>query len=117
MITEPILIFQDELFLDGMSNPVIDGPGALVCSSRIVQPQWRDVIGNTRITGIGAIKVMETSNSTTWFSQLIRGNEAGSNSTDRNGLITCRVGASDQEVVDVIASIKYVALYIRQDGE
>ena len=121
LVTEPILIFQDELIFDGTSDPEfseVDAPGALVCRSETRQPRWNDVIGNNRIPTSGNIQVIETEPATDpGFSQLIRGDEAGSDSDDHNGLITCRVGASGFSNVDVVASLKYVALYIREEGE
>ena len=121
-VTEPILIFQDELIFGGTSDPVlgdVNAPGALVCRSQIVQPHWRDVIGNDRIpTNNGVIRVIETASGVTpGFSQLIRGSEAGLTSDDRNGLITCRVPTANLVVEDVVANFKYVALYIREEGE
>ena len=51
LVTGPILIYHDELRLDGNDNPMLgdlDGPGALVCRSQ-TRPRvfWRNTEGNS----------------------------------------------------------------------
>ena len=114
-VTEPILIFQDELAFD-MPFTDLDAPGALICRSSIAQPQWRNV-GNSVIQANTNGNIRQLRTSGPGHSQLLRGSQGGSTNNSHNGLITCRIATSDQNVIDVVASFKYVALYIREAGE
>ena len=118
-VTEPILIFQDELLLDGRSDPTIDdadAPGALVCRSQVSdQPDWRDVRNDVITSSVEPIRQVQSTNNR--FSQLSRGTPGGTTDNGYNGLVTCRLGTTSQATVNVVASFKYVALYIRGAGE
>ena len=113
-ITKPILIFQDELPFETVFAD-LNAPGALICRSSIARPHWRDV-GNSVIKATNDTIIKQIRTPGPGHSQLLRGSRGGSTSNDHNGLITCRIKTM-QDAINVVASFKYVALYIREAGE
>ena len=115
-VTEPILIFQDELPFETVFTD-LDAPGALICRSPITRPQWRNVGNSVIKNSTNGTNIRQIQTRGPGHSQLLRGSQEGSTTNSHNGLITCRIATSNQNVIDVVASFKYVALYIRQAGE
>ena len=117
LVTGPILIYHDELRLDGNDNPMlgdVNGPGALVCRSES-RPlaQWRMTTGMmVQDTGGDINQIQTDTQATPSFSRLSRGT---TNSPPENfdGLLICRVNTlSDPR--DVFANFSYIGFYNRQ---
>ena len=120
LVNGPILIYHDELRLDGNSNPMLgdlDGPGALVCRSQ-TRPlaQWRDTSGDsfpdTDSGGHSDINQIRSGpNDVPSFSRLSRGTIT-SPTDNFDGLLVCRVN-NVNDAQDVIANFRYVGFYNR----
>ena len=116
LVTGPILIYHDELRLDGNDNPMLgdlDGPGALVCRSQ-TRPlaQWRNTDrALVQETG-GDINQIRTDEQTTpSFARLSRGTT--NTPEDFDGLVICRVNSMG-DPLDVLANFNYIGFYNRQ---
>ena len=123
LVTGPILIYHDELRLDGNNNPMLgdlDGPGALVCRSQTQEGAfWRNTAGETipatdepggLPNDINVIRNGPTDVPS--FSRLSRGTTTSPAGNLFDGLLLCRVFHFN--VPDVIANYRYVGLYNRQ---
>ena len=116
LVTGPILIYHDELRMDGNNNPMfgdVDGPGALVCRSQ-TRPlvNWRNTDrALVQETG-GDINQIRTDELTTpSFARLSRGTTNTPENFD--GLLICRVDTRS-DPADVIANFNYIGFYNRQ---
>ena len=115
LVTGPILIYHDELRLDGNDNPMlgdVDGPGALVCRSQ-TRPQalWRSPARfEVQETG-GDINQIQTG-TTPSFARLSRGT-TNSPPQDFDGLLICRVNTIN-DGPDVAANYNFIGFYNRQ---
>ena len=123
LVTGPILIYHDELRLDGNNNPMLgdlDGPGALVCRSETREAFWRNTEGNTipatdQPGGLNDINVIRNGpTEVPSITRLSRGTTTSPADNQFDGLLLCRVNAVLGDVPDVIANFRYVGLYNRQ---
>ena len=114
LVTGPILIYHDELRVDGNDNPMlgdVDGPGALVCRSQ-TRPQalWRSPGRFTVQETGGDINQIQTG-TTPSFARLSRGTTTSPE--DFDGLLICRVN-TEGDAPDVAANLNFIGFYNRQ---
>ena len=122
LVTGPILIYHDELRLDGNNNPMLgdlDGPGALSCRSQ-TRPRvfWRNTEGNsfpdTDSGGLNDInQIRNGPTDVPSITRLSRGTATSPTGNQFDGLLFCRVNVVG-DVHDVLANFRYVGLYNRQ---
>ena len=122
LVTGPILIYHDELRLDGNNNPMLgdlDGPGALVCRSQTREGAfWRNTAGETipatdELGGLNGINVIRNDpTEVPSITRLSRGTATSPTGNLFDGLLLCRLNAVG-DVADVIANFRYVGLYNR----
>ena len=123
LVTGPILIYHDELRLDGNDNPMLgdlDGPGTLVCRSQTREGAfWRNTAGNTipatdEPGGLNDINVIRNGpNDVPSITRLSRGTTTSPTDNLFDGLLLCRVNMVMGDAPDVIANFRYVGLYNR----
>ena len=123
LVTGPILIYHDELRLDGNDNPMlgdVDGQGALVCRSQ-TRPRvfWRNTAGadfpDTETSGgrNDINQIRSGPNDVPSISRLSRGTTTSPTDNLFDGLLLCRLN-TEGDVHDVLANFRYVGLYNRQ---
>ena len=121
LVTGPILIYHDEVRLDGNDNPMLgdlDGPGALVCRSQ-TRPRvnWRDargqLFGDTDSGHLEDINQIRNGvEDVPSFSRLSRGITTSPTTDNFDGILICRVD-SRSDALDTIANFNFVGLYNR----
>ena len=123
LVTGPILIYHDEVRLDGNDNPMlgdVDGPGALVCRSQ-TRPRvgWRMTNGGFfedtdqgRLDNINQIR--NGIEDVPSFARLSRGTTNPPENFD--GLVLCRVDTRGDSA-DVIANFIFIGFYNRAPGK
>ena len=116
LVTGPILIYHDEVRLDGNDNPMLgdlDGPGGLVCRSQ-TRPLtgWRNAVGGVvQDTGDNINQIRTDAQAVPSFSRLSRGTTNTPNNFD--GLVICRVDTRN-DPLDVLANFNYIGFYNRE---
>ena len=119
LVTGPILIYHDEVRLDGNDNPMlgdVDGPGALVCRSQ-TRPlaHWRNTDrAIVQETGGDINQIQTDEQATPSFARLSRGTTNTPENFD--GLLTCRVNTMG-DGADTFYNLNYIGFYNRLPGK
>ena len=119
VITEPILIYHDEILLDSMTVPTVENskdPGDLVCrSGHHEKARWRRSNG---ATAPDYRQVQSPAGSLPSLSRLSTIEDLTSTDPQYNGLWVC-VLRNDTVIneQDLIDNFVYVGIYSRDDGE
>ena len=119
LVIGPILIYHDEVRLDGNNNPMLgdlDGPGALVCRSQ-TRPRagWRMTnLSFVQESGNDINQIQNGADDVPNISRLSRGT---TNPLENfNGILMCRVDTRG-DPSDVLANLNFVGFYNRVPGK
>ena len=125
LVTGPILIYHDEVRLDGIDNPMlgdVEGPGALVCRSQ-TRPRagWRrtsgaffDATDQGRLADINQIRNGRLDIPS--FARLSRGTTTLP-TDDFDGLMLCRADTRGDTPDVLVANYVFIGFYNRAPGK